>query len=108
MADAIGALRHRLTLERLDATPVGGGAEDAVWVAVAVLSAAIRPLSGRESPAADGFHGAVGHSIRVRYRADVVPEMRFRMGTRVFNIRAVIDEGERRRWLDCQCEEERL
>jgi SPP1 family predicted phage head-tail adaptor len=108
MTDAIGALRHRLTLERIDATPVGGGAQDAVWVAVAELSAAIRPLGGREITGADSFHGTVTHTIRLRYRAEIVPEMRFRMATRVFNIRAVIDRDERKRWLDCQCEEQRL
>jgi len=34
--------------------------------------------------------------------------MRFRQGTRVFYILAVIDEDERKRMLRCQCEERDL
>ena len=34
--------------------------------------------------------------------------MRFRQGTRIFQILAVIDVEERRRWLKCWCEEREL
>jgi hypothetical protein len=52
--------------------------------------------------------GTISHEIALRYRAGVVPAMRFRKGTRVFHILAVIDVEERKRWLKCLCEEREL
>jgi head-tail adaptor len=34
--------------------------------------------------------------------------MRFRKGTRIFHIVSAIDVEERRRWLNCLCEEREL
>jgi head-tail adaptor len=46
--------------------------------------------------------------VSLRYRAGVVPAMRLRKGARIFQILAVIDVEERRRWLKCWCEEREL
>lgn len=56
----------------------------------------------------DRVEGRVTHEIVVRYRGDVVPEMRLRAGTRIFDIRAVFDPDARRRWLKCLAEERDL
>jgi len=49
--------------------------------------------------------GRVSHEIWIRYRTGVLPDMRFALGTRVFEIRAAIDSGERHRFLRCLVEE---
>ncbi len=85
----------------------GGGFTES-WVAVATIFADVSPISGSERVEADRLTGSVTHDVVLRYRAGVVPAMRFRDGTRIFQIIAVIDVEERRRWLKCWCEEREL
>jgi SPP1 family predicted phage head-tail adaptor len=101
-------LRHRLTLEELERTEDDGGGFAEDWVERAELWADLRPLAGSETVEADRLAGSVTHEVSLRYRAGVVPAMRFRLGARVFHIVAVIDVEERRRWLKCLCEEREL
>jgi len=101
-------LRHRLTLEELSRVADDGGGFTESWVAVATIFADLRPISGSERVEADRLTGSVTHGVVLRYRAGVVPAMRFREGTRIFQIVMVIDVEERRRWLRCLCEEREL
>lgn len=101
-------LRQRLTLEELKRTSDEGGGFTETWVAVATLSADLRPVSGGEGLVSDRLSGTVSHEVVLRFREGVVPAMRFRKGTRLFAILAVIDVDERRRWLKCLCEERDL
>lgn len=105
---SIGTLRHRVTLESAARAADGGGGAVETWIPVAELWAMIRPLSGDERVAADGPAGTVSHEIVIRQRTGVVPAMRLRLGTRLFEIRAVMDVGERRRRLSCLCAERDL
>ena len=104
----IGALRCRLTLEQPGGTPDGAGGLNETWTAVATLWALIEPLDGDERFAADRTTGRVSRRIVIRHRAGVRPEMRFRLGTRLFEIRSVIDLEERHRFLECLVEERDL
>jgi SPP1 family predicted phage head-tail adaptor len=102
---SIGEMRHRLALEAPLADSDGGGGVTRTWALVAEVWGAIRPLSGGEGVEADGLRGQVSHEIWIRHRAGVVPEMRFVLGARIFEIRAAIDAGERHRFLRCLVEE---
>lgn len=101
----IGELSHRVRLEQPERTPDAAGGATVVWSLVAEVWAALRPLSGSETVAADGLTGRVSHEIWIRHRDGVVPEMRFVEGTRHFDIRAVIAAGGRKRFLKCLAEE---
>jgi SPP1 family predicted phage head-tail adaptor len=101
-------LRHRLTLEQLSRVADEGGRFTESWVAVATLSADLRPIGGEERFEADRLAGSITHEVVLRYRAGVVPAMRFRRASRIFQILSVIDVEERRRWLKCWCEEREL
>jgi SPP1 family predicted phage head-tail adaptor len=103
-----GELRHRLTLEELQRVGDGGGGFDEEWVTVATLSADLRPIGASEGVESDRLAGRVTHEVALRYRAGVVPAMRFRKGTRIFQIVSVINVDERNRWLKCLCEERDL
>ncbi len=105
---SIGGLRHRLILEQSVPTPDGGGGNTESWVQVAQVWGAVEPLSGGESVQAARIAGRHMYQIRVRYRADVEPSMRFRLGTRIFNILSIENAGERGRWLRALCEERDL
>jgi SPP1 family predicted phage head-tail adaptor len=105
MTDAIGHMRHRLTLEQPVATPDGGGGNTLTWMPVANLWGSLRPVSANEVPQGDGLRGRVTHEIVIRHRAGVTGAMRFAMGPRAFAIRSAIDPDERGAWLRCLTEE---
>ena len=104
----IGRLRHRLTLEAASRTPDGGGGASESWATVAEVWSEITPIGGMEVIDADALTGRISHEIVFRYRSGVAPVMRLRSGTRLFEIAAVIDVDERRRWLRCLCVERDL
>jgi SPP1 family predicted phage head-tail adaptor len=101
----IGELRQRLALQAPVASADGGGGVSRTWALVAEVWGAIRPLSGSEGVSADGLAGRVSHEVWIRYRTGVAPEQRFVLGTRAFDIKAVVDDGERHRFLRCLVEE---
>jgi SPP1 family predicted phage head-tail adaptor len=101
-------LRHRLTLEELSRVADEGGGFTESWVTVATLFADLRPINGDERYESDRLAGRVTHEVVLRYRAGVVPAMRFHKGTRIFHIVSAIDIEERKRWLSCLCEEREL
>jgi SPP1 family predicted phage head-tail adaptor len=101
---SIGALRDRLTLESPSRADDGGGGAAITWTSVADLWASIQPITGDERLRADAVSGRVTHQVWIRYRADVVPAMRFVAGARILDIVAVLD-GSRRDRLQCLCEE---
>ena len=105
---SIGALRHRVVLEAETRTPDGGGGAVLAWAPVTEVWAAVRPLTGGESVVAEAVAGRVTHLVTIRFRSDVEPAMRFRLGTRVLAIAAAFDLDERRRFLACHCREEGL
>jgi len=104
----LGALRHRVTIEAENASPDGAGGLTDPWAnptQVATVWAEVTPLGGGEQLRAMQLEDRVSHRIRMRYRTDVTPQHRFRLGTRTFNIRSVMNESERDRWLTILAEE---
>jgi len=104
----IGALRHRVVLERPVRQADDGGGAAETWEPVAELWAAVTARSGKEDVFADRVSGARRVDVTIRYRDDATPGMRFRLGDRRFDILAVLDEDGRRRFLKCECEERDL
>lgn len=104
----IGALRHRLSLESVTLTPDGGGGATETWSALAEMWGSITPVSGGEGVTAEAIRGSVTHTIHIRHRNDIEPAMRLRAGDRTFEITAIVDPDERRRFLACHCRERDL
>jgi len=104
----IGRLRHRVVLERPVRESDGGGGAAETWEPVAGLWAMIELRSGKEAVEADRLSGTRKLDVTIRYRPDVAPHMRFRLGGRLLDIRTVLDEDDRRRFLKCECEERDL
>jgi len=100
-----GKLRNRVVLEEAARVSDGGGGAEVVWSPLASLWAAIEPVSGREQARYEGIEATLTHKITLRFREDVRPDMRLRLGARIFNIRAARNEGGQGRWLICLCEE---
>jgi SPP1 family predicted phage head-tail adaptor len=103
----IAALHERLVLEQPVRAADGGGGASVAWQAVVELWAHVRPISGEERLVQDQLAGRLTHEVWVRWRAGVVPAMRFRQGARIYDIVAVLERG-RRAHLKCLCEERSL
>lgn len=104
----IGDLRRRVTIEEAVRTGDGGGGYTVAWQPVAEVWAAIWPRLADESYTLDRVAGRATHDMWIRYRDGITPEMRVVSGTRVFDIRGVIDVEDRKTWLRCPIEERDL
>jgi SPP1 family predicted phage head-tail adaptor len=96
----------RLTLERPTATPDGAGGFTLAWNAITILPADVAPVKADERSVDEGLSDLTLHKIVIRKRADILSSDRFRLGTRVFRIRSIVDPDEDGRFLVCVCEEE--
>lgn len=100
-----GLLRHTVTLQERTTADDGAGGVTETWVDVDHIPARVMPLAGTELFAAQQNMSRVSHRIEMRYRDDVVSQMRLLYRERVFDIQAVINVGERDRELHLMCEE---
>ena len=101
----LGHMRKRVTLEQPIETPDAIGGVTRSFATLAVLWAAIAPMSGAERFAAVQQQERITHRLRLRHRDGVSAAMRFRLGARLLWIRDVADADETRRYLICHCEE---
>lgn len=100
-----GELRHRVTIQQEQATLDGQGGRSTTWADLATVWASIEPMAGKESYSWGKLLGESTLVVRMRYRSGIVPKMRLKYGTRLFDITSVIDEHEARRWLVLGCVE---
>ena len=102
-----GQLNARLELEMPAGQPDGQGGVSEGWELVAGLWGRIEPLRGVPGETAGASIAPVTHRVTIRYRDDVRHAMRFVHRGRELLIRAVRDPDESRRYLVCDCEENR-
>jgi len=102
-----GKLRHKVSVQRLNRIDAGGGSYNVEWETFASPYAWIKPLSGTESLFGMQLEDTITHDIIIRYKASrtITPENRIKFGSRLFNIRSVINVEERNRWLQIRAEE---
>lgn len=100
-----GDLRKRITIEQRSASQSASGEQSHAWTLVAVVSAAVEPMSGRELEKAQAVFAEVSHQVLIRWRPGITAKMRVSYDGRLFNIGAVIDENERHRQLTLLCVE---
>ena len=97
----IGTLRHAVAIKRLDATLVldSFGQPTDEWSTIAVVSASVKPVAGRELTLARQRQSSMTHEITIRYYPGLTPADRIEFGSRVFNIESITDPDERNRTL---------
>ena len=98
-------LRHSIKIETFIRTRQAGGGGTRAWSTFVSARACIEPMRGRELLHAMQLQDSVTHKITMRYRSGVIAKMRVKFGTRIFNIRAVINIDERNKWSELMCEE---
>lgn len=96
-------LDQRVTLRTRAAGQDAIGQPVLTWTDVATVWANVRYNSGAESIKAGADTSVVKASIRIRYRAGVLADMRAVHGTEVFEIKAVLP-AKRKGYVDLVCE----
>lgn len=89
-----GALRHRVTFERLVETQDSAGDMVRNWVPAfrEPLWCEIMPMMGRELIAAQAIQAEVTGKIRMRYRPDIDAKMRCVHRGVIYNIKGVVPD----------------
>ena len=103
----IGKMRHRVALQAESRAPDAAGGYAVTWTTVATVWARIEPQGAGETVAAGQLTAPVSHRVTVRRRSDISPtaSMRLLFGSRVFDIRGVLNQDEGNRYLVLICEE---
>jgi len=98
-------LRHRVTLQSRDNFKDGFGQQSAPWRDFLTVWADIQPASGNEQAAGEALNAVVTHTVRIRYRPGVTAAMRALYRGTVYDIKSVIDDDMRHKWLVMLCTE---
>lgn len=101
----IGNLRHRVALQKKAITEDGLKQQSEVWADIATVWARIEPLSGKEYFAAKQINAEISVKLTLRYRKDVVSDMRVAFDGRIFEVLSIINPEERRESLILMCKE---
>lgn len=98
-------LRHRVDIERATETSDGQGGSVRAWSSVAVgVRAFVDPVLSREQVRLDAIRSPIVARCVMRYRADVTAQDVIAYGGNRYNVRAVRDIENARRWLELELE----
>jgi SPP1 family predicted phage head-tail adaptor len=100
-----GTLRHPVLIQELVAVDDDRGGKTFTPTTRFSQKAAIQPLEGSEHWEAARQDPKLTHAVTIRYRSGIKPKFRVAFGTRIFNIKFIINENERNRKLILMCEE---
>jgi SPP1 family predicted phage head-tail adaptor len=97
-----GNLSSVVTVQTRSSTVDSVGQQSTTWTDLFTDRADIRPMSGREMFAAQAVQSEVTHQITMRYRPEwgvgkTATSYRILYESRVFDIRAVLEQGMRSR-----------
>lgn len=91
-------MNQLLLFERRDEGSLPTGQPVETWTVISKAWGSVTPISGREYFAASGERSDITHKIAIRWGGPaIVPSDRARLGERIFDIRSVLNDGERNR-----------
>lgn len=96
---SIAALRHRVTLQRSILTADDAGGSERVFQPLDTVWASIEPVAGTAGVDAGREAQTLTYRFVMRWRNDVDAACRIILGSRIFQIHAVADADESRRYL---------
>ncbi len=107
--DLIGRFRHKITFQSESESADSGGGYTLSWTNVSTVWAEVKPLASSRTSAerlqAGQLEDKVIYKVTTRYLSGITPKMRILFGTRVFNIRSVINLGEKDELLEIIADE---
>lgn len=100
-----GKLNRWITIQKPVDTPDGAGGDVRVWVPFLNLWAQVEALMGSEPFFADQMYPKLQVAFTIRYRKGVMAAQRVLYGTRLFNIRSVVETEDSRVYIKLHTEE---
>lgn len=101
----IGELRRRVTLEGYVDLPDETGGFDRSFVAMGKVWAKVEALSAQTQFMEQRLEETRSFAVTLRWRSDVVSQMRLRLGARKLVVMSVEDPDGTARFLRCLCQE---
>lgn len=98
----IGALNQRGTIWSRTCTADGGGGFSESWTRLATVWLGLKLSSSGQSLCADGVEQKVRYRASLYRRSDIAAGMRLSLGSRLFDIVAVEDDGAPLMGLVCE------
>lgn len=100
-----GRLRHSIIIQsNTETSDAAGGLVDS-WSKFKARKADVVPLNGREYLSSQARQEKVTTRIRLRYTSGITAKMRVLWGTRVYDIKSVINRRERSKETILMCDE---
>ena len=108
--DDAAELNRRITFQRFTGLRDGLGdphyLDDERWADAFTVWGSVRSIGAGEFYRAEQSVSYVTHNVKIRYREDILAEMRIRCGEKRYRIKSPpIDLGGRRQWLLLKVEE---
>jgi len=100
-----GRLRHLIVIEQASEANDSQGQAIKTWSTFATVHAAVEPLTGREYEAAAQINAETTTRITIRYLAGITQKMRISYDSKLYNIEAMRNIGERDRQIELMCSE---
>lgn len=97
--------RTELVLEEVTVSPDGMGGHAESWSETARVFALVEPVTATSLYGADQTLETITHRITLRAREGLASGMRFRWGSRIFDIATVHNPDESGRYLVCRTRE---
>ena len=101
----IGDLNQRADILALTRTPDGGGGFTEAWSIIATVWVRLEPQSGDDVFGPDAVESRLRHRIVLRRYASLSAGGRVAIGSRIFRVHAVLDDGPQSPLMTLLCEE---
>ncbi|QDP49539.1 MAG: putative head completion protein [Prokaryotic dsDNA virus sp.] len=101
----IGKLKFLVELQSATTTSDGAGGVTEAYSKIADIWCDIQPISAIEEYRQGKLKEKVTHKLIMRYRSDINTSYKIVYGSREFNIRGILDLGNRNRFLEVKVEE---
>tara|TARA_R110001583_G_scaffold194878_1_gene367424 strand:+ start:937 stop:1266 length:330 start_codon:yes stop_codon:yes gene_type:complete len=105
MANSIGKMRYRIKVENATNTRDAGGGMSQAYNSAAFVYANIKPTNANSSYRQGMVQEKVTHEITMRFMKNIGTNSRISYGTRLFDVKGIINVDERDRFLKLLCEE---
>jgi len=113
IAMGIGAMRHKITLQRQTRVADGGGGFGVTWTDVDDVFADIKAPNGSERFFGDKIEQNISHVVTIRFRNDISQKYRIKYArtreakttTTYLAINAILNKDYRERYLELLCTE---
>jgi len=105
MSNSIGKMRYRVAIESATNTRDAGGGLTQSYAPVTYIYADIKPTNANSTYRQGIVQEKVTHEVTIRYMTNISTNSRINYGTRLFNVKGIINVDERDRFLKLLCEE---